>query len=200
MMIHQIDDVFPSWVVTPCVLLQRHCHLSATNKIKSRKPILAKCQDIAVVSAKPCLMILADQIVGRSYVGGTQLRIVKRILRCINFSAAAKEDAKAKKAASSVQKITKLATKLLTLNACRGLQPMSCRVLWSMGRVYRWVCILLSPFCPSSSSHSSSSTKIYNSFFSSPIVCSDVLSENSINTRSTKTVITASIQNHNKHN
>jgi hypothetical protein len=31
-------------------------------------------------------------------------------------------------------------------------------------------------------------------------VCSDVLSENSLNTRSTKTVITASIQNHNKHN
>lgn len=96
MMIHQIDDVFPSWVVTPCVLLQRHCHLSATNKIKSRKPILAKCQDIAVVAAKPCLMIIADQIVGRSYVGGTQLRIVKRILRCINFSAAAKEDATSK--------------------------------------------------------------------------------------------------------
>ncbi len=136
----------------------------------------------------------------RSYVGGTQLRILKRILRSINFSAAAKEDAIAKKAASSVQKTTKLATKLLTLNACRGLQPMSCRVLWSMGRVYRWVCILLSPFCPSSSSHSSSSTKIYKSFFSSPIVCSDVLSENSFNTRSTKTVITASIQNHDKHN
>jgi hypothetical protein len=41
-------------------------------------------------------MILADQIIGRSYVGGTQLRIVEKILRSINFSAAAKEDAIAK--------------------------------------------------------------------------------------------------------
>lgn len=58
---------------------------------------------------------------------------------------------------------------VLTLKACRGLQPINCRVLWSMGRVYRWLAALPpAPFCPNSPS--SSSTKIYKSFFSSTIV------------------------------